>query len=512
MSDSYYVSTYSGTGSAVSADGLSGVSAGFNTPNAITSDNSGNVYVGDYTSKLIRKINTYGSVSTIAGYYSGDIVITSGTGTSANVGLINSMIYDGSNNAIYFSTDYGGIGKLNLSNTYVSLIYYTNDQCLTGLVLTSDKNTLFYSEVVTGNIIYSINLTTLAVTTFFTGNLTLGSPAQLAISSSDLYCISSSGEGLFKFKDFYTVTGSSSLTKVINGSDTIVDGNDLSHSGNATVGGSRYQRMVADSNNPKNIYLLETSDISNTINNIVRWYDVNSGQIITITGVSGQYGYGYTDGLGSVARFNMPHGIAMDHTSSYLYVADTSNNVIRKITIPLVCYLDGTKILCLVDGEEIYIDIESLKEGDLVKTYGMGYALEGDQFVKSEVNGFRPIKYVGSRKMMNDPFVNNPDKLYVMKKEKNGDLIEDLVVTGRHPILVSSLPEDHPQRTKTSGMWRHCAYLHPDFEVLHEYGEYRIWHFVLAGEDANRGYGIYANGILTESMDEECCLKNYNLI
>jgi hypothetical protein len=67
---------------------------------------------------------------------------------------------------------------------------------------------------------------------------------------------------------------------------------------------------------------------------------------------------------------------------------------------------------------------------------------------------------------------------------------------------VASLPDDHEPRTKTCGQWRHCAYLHPDFEVLHEYGEYRIWHVVLDDPNPNRAYGIYVNGILSESIDE----------
>jgi sugar lactone lactonase YvrE len=53
------------------------------------------------------------------------------------------------------------------------------------------------------------------------------------------------------------------------------------------------------------------------------------GTVSTVAGTAGHKGT--ADGLGPAAQFNLPHGVAVD-ASGVLYVADTFNHAIRKIT------------------------------------------------------------------------------------------------------------------------------------------------------------------------------------
>jgi serine/threonine protein kinase, bacterial len=50
-----------------------------------------------------------------------------------------------------------------------------------------------------------------------------------------------------------------------------------------------------------------------------------------VTTLAGNGSPGSTDGIGTVASFNTPGGVVVD-TSGNVYVADTGNNKIRKIT------------------------------------------------------------------------------------------------------------------------------------------------------------------------------------
>src|SRR5471032_1340058 len=54
-------------------------------------------------------------------------------------------------------------------------------------------------------------------------------------------------------------------------------------------------------------------------------------QTFAFTTLAGRASSGSNDGVGSDARFNAPQGIAVD-VNGVLYVADTENHVIRKIT------------------------------------------------------------------------------------------------------------------------------------------------------------------------------------
>ena len=68
--------------------------------------------------------------------------------------------------------------------------------------------------------------------------------------------------------------------------------------------------------------------VGDTLNNTVRKISP-AGEVVTLAGSPGQGGN--TNGTGTTARFSEPFGVAVDEAGN-VYVADASNNAIRKVT------------------------------------------------------------------------------------------------------------------------------------------------------------------------------------
>ena len=97
----------------------------------------------------------------------------------------------------------------------------------------------------------------------------------------------------------------------------------VSGSANGTGGSARFyepEGVAVDSGG--NVYVADTWN--HTIRKIAP-----GGVVSTLAGSAGNYGS--TDGTGSAALFNQPQGVTVDSTGT-LYVADTGNQTIRKVT------------------------------------------------------------------------------------------------------------------------------------------------------------------------------------
>ena len=71
--------------------------------------------------------------------------------------------------------------------------------------------------------------------------------------------------------------------------------------------------------------------IADQVNNRIRKVTVSTGIISTIAG-TGTGSYSGDNGAATSATLRYPHGVGLD-TASNVYIADTENNRIRKVTI-----------------------------------------------------------------------------------------------------------------------------------------------------------------------------------
>ncbi len=116
ISTSGIISTIAGTGVAgYSGDGAPATSAQLNSPGGIWVDPSGNVYIGDTYNYRIRKVNTSGIISTFAGTgaigYSGD----GSPATTAQLNIISTITMDATGNLYMNDNGNHRVRKVNTS-------------------------------------------------------------------------------------------------------------------------------------------------------------------------------------------------------------------------------------------------------------------------------------------------------------------------------------------------------------------------------------------------------------
>jgi hypothetical protein len=200
--------------------------------------------------------------------------------------------------------------------------------------------------------------------------------------------------------------------------------------------------------------------------------------------------YGYYTGTFSLTNMNG------NYTGGIVATINSSSGVLKFVLPNLPCFLEGTKILCFENNQEVYRPIESLQKGDLVKTI---------------YNGYVPINMMGTKSIYNpgnDYRVVN--RLYKCSRENYPALFEDLYITGCHSILVPEMTDDQWENTKavngtifvTDNHFRLIACADEKAEPFNEEGFMNIYHIALEHHDTLMNYGIYANGLLVESCSE----------
>ena len=232
-----------------------------------------------------------------------------------------------------------------------------------------------------------------------------------------------------------------------------------------------------------------------------------------VTDTTGNITFGIADGsilntgtYSSVLKFNT--GTVTLNNTSGTYQNYSWSLVQNGLYYDLVliysapCFKIGSKILT----DKGYQLIENLRNGDLVKTLK---------------NGYLPIVIIGKSEIYNSGNEERiKNRLYNLSCKNYPELIEDLVLTGCHSILVDTLTLS--QATEIGGekkrlyitdnKLRLFCYLDLFSDPYNKEGTFTIYHIALENENYYGNYGIYANGLLVESCSIRYLKELSNMI
>lgn len=169
------------------------------------------------------------------------------------------------------------------------------------------------------------------------------------------------------------------------------------------------------------------------------------------------------------------------------------------------CFLEGSMILCQVDGVEQYVPVENLRNGALVKT---------------SLRGWKKVVAVGKGSIQNPgDDARTENRLYRCSPSQYPALKQDLYLTGCHSILEFPITEKQKEDTiarlgklfVTDKKYRLMACVDERAEPWNSEGAYSIYHFALENEDDGMNDGVYANGLLVETCAIRTLLHRSNM-
>jgi len=326
------VTTLAGLAGVFGWTDATGASARFRYPEGASVDAAGVLYVADGVNYKIRRITSGGVVTTLAGSGLG---YADGTGAAVKFDNASDVAVDLATTTIYVA-DSGNDAVRALTAAGVTTTFAGEpaaDGAVdgTGTAARFDDPRSLAVDPSTGDVFVAdaVNhvirkITAAGVTTTLAGEAGVqgssdgtGTAAHFAFPSG----IGIGPSGNLLVSD----TGNHTIRKVTQAGvvTTLAGAADVSGSTDGTGSAARF-------NSPRGLGVDATGDIyvADSGNHTIRKITA-SGVVTTLAGVAGATGS--TDGIGSAARFNTPYGVAA-RPNGTLYVADRNNHTIRRIS------------------------------------------------------------------------------------------------------------------------------------------------------------------------------------
>jgi sugar lactone lactonase YvrE len=304
----------------------------FHFPFQLALDKDGNLYVQEIND--IRKISTQGQVTTLAGNEVSERI--DGVGTLASfIGVEGITVSaDGSLYVTDYSVTYPSyIRKIDLYGWSVS------PKLPLGLTIDNTGSIIGTPKKATPATAYTVTATTAtgsesAVVTI----ATVAAPGIPKIS----YTVSKSYATGKAIQPLSPQNSGGTILAGLYNQVTDYAGDGYTGSDDGTLKSCNFVFPRGMAFDGENIFI---ADLDGMIRRILP-----EGIVGTVVGLSSQSGSGYTDGRGNAVKFNDPIAVATDNSGN-IYVADKSNNTIRKIDPTGLVSTIGTRVRGATNGK-----------------------------------------------------------------------------------------------------------------------------------------------------------------
>jgi hypothetical protein len=333
------VTTLAGTaGLSGSADGTNSTALFFD-PSGVAVDGAGNVYVADLDNNTVRKVTSSGVVTTLAGLAQFDHFgnpiggSADGTGSNARFDFPTGVTVDSAGNVFVADTGNSTIRQVTTNGTVTTLAGSAGQfGDVDGTNSTAQFDYPYDVAVDCAGNVYVADFGNSSIRRVVTNGVVM----TLAGSGEQSGSVDVTGSSArFNFPAGVAVAGGGNVYVADSRNDTIrmmtSNGVVSTVAGSVGLAGSTDgTNNIAQFNNPAGVAVDGTGNIyvADTGNNTIRKV-TTGGVVTTVAGSAGPAGS--ADGTNSTARFNNPKGLAVDGQGN-LYVADSGNNTIRKVT------------------------------------------------------------------------------------------------------------------------------------------------------------------------------------
>ena len=360
------ITTVGGDGVAgYSGDGGPAVSAEVNYPSGVAQDLTGSLYIGDTQNNRVRKIVNPTSlnkdiISTAAGNGTPGYAGNGGPATSAELNHPTGVAANSNGNVFIADT----------ANNVVRMI--------------AGSTGTFFGQKMTAGDIYTV-----------AGNhvpcgFPLPPPMVDGVQSVSGSLCAPTGVATDGHGDFFVSDTAHSEVFIVTPSGTI---SPYAGTGTCGYGGDGNKGSMAKICVPTGLALDPSRDlfISDTGNSVVREVNAN-GNISTVAGVAGKFGYSGDGGTATKAHLNTPTGISTDSTGD-LFISDTQNQRIRKISGGIITTYagNGTQGYSGDGGPATNAELNSPTGSGAMDGTALYFSDTGNQRIRGVFNGPPPV-------------------------------------------------------------------------------------------------------------------------